>query len=90
MGIDVSKTCRHKKVAPVLLRQLDRFVESRNFSSAQLQRCKAKPLQLKLIALFAKREIIAALMKKKLSDLASQTRRKQCSDVLFGLWTQPD
>ena len=77
MGIQVvCKTCSYKNVAPILLRQLDCFLKPRNITSAQFQRCKTNPLQLELITLFTKREVIAALIQKKVSDFALKTRGK--------------
>lgn len=74
MGIDISETRGHKEVPPILLCKLYCFQEFRNFASAQLQRGKADSLQLKLVTLFTKREVVAALMQQEFCDFAPRIR----------------
>ena len=65
----VFKSCCHQKVAPVRMCQLYSLLQLPEVTSAHLESCEADPFKLKLITLFTKREIFAALMRKKSGKL---------------------
>src|SRR5260370_24701543 len=65
----VSKSCCHQKVAPVRMCQLYSLLQLPEVTSAHLESCEADPFKLKLITLFTKREIFAALIRKKSGKL---------------------
>jgi hypothetical protein len=67
----VFKSCCHQKVAPVRMCQLYSLLQLPEVTSAHLESCEADPFKLKLITLFTKREIFAALMRKKSGKLKS-------------------
>ena len=58
----MSKSCCHQKVAPVRMCQLYSLLQLPEVTFAHLESCEADPFKLKLITLFTKREIVAALM----------------------------
>jgi hypothetical protein len=67
-------------VAPVRLCQLYSLLQLPEVTSAHLESCEADPFKLKLIALFTKREIFAALMQKLKNILIEQRQYNPLQD----------
>jgi len=72
MGIHiVCETRGYEEVSPVLICQFDCFLKLQNIAMAQLERRETNSLQLELVTLFTKREVVAASMQQKFKGLAS-------------------